>query len=313
MNLYFIKDGATYDATNASSGLNWRYELDTLAAELSVSITGGDFGVGDVVIMKDKGRELFRGVVVNESGKHTKDFICMDLGWYLNKNEVIVQFKKSTIYDAILHLTNKFGIPTELPDALKKVTVTKIYKDVGVGDILKELLEMATKVTNNRYYMRMYGGVLGIRGYWHDPIPIYGVGVDYSLGKSIENMSNKIVIVSNEEKNNRVYAEAKDDASIKKFGLLQTIETVEAEDKSKARNIAKNKLKELNKVTEDISITCVGNFDIVAGRRVTIHNEELKDTYLVKEVTHNYTNDRNYFCDLTLERWDNFVMGYTVG
>lgn len=313
MNLYVVKSGTTYDVTKAVSNLNWRYELDTLAGEMSFSITGGDFGVGDIIIMKSKERELYRGVIVSESGKHTKDYTCMDLGWYLNKNEVIVQFKKSTVYDAILHLTGKFSIPTELPAALKKITVTKVYKDVGVGDILKDLLETATKVTNHRYYMRMYGGVLAIRTFWRDPIAIYGVGVDYSLGKSIENMSNKIVIVSNEEKSTRVYAEAKDDASIKKFGLLQTIETVEAEDKSKARNIAKNKLKELNKVTEDISITCIGNFDIVAGRRVTIHNEELKDTYLVKEVTHNYTNDRNYFCNLTLERWDTFVMGYTVG
>lgn len=312
MNLYIIKDGSTYDVTKVSSGLSWSYELDTLAGELTVNITGGNFTVGDLLIMKDKGRELYRGVIVSESGKHTKQFTCFDFGWYLNKNEVIVQFKKSTVYNAILHLTNKFGIPTELPEALKKVTVTKIYKDVGVGDILKDLLEIATQKTGNRYYMRMLGGVLAIRTFHQNPIDIFGVGVDYSLGKSIENMSNKVLVVSGEEKNNKIYATVQDDKSIKKYGLLQTIETVEADDKSKARNIAKNKLKELNRVTEDISITCLGNFDIIAGRRVKIHNEELKDVYLVKEVTHNYTNDKNYFCDLTLERWENFVLGYST-
>lgn len=312
MNLYIIQNGNTYDVTKAASGLTWRYELETLAAELSFGVTGGGFAVGSVVIMKEKNREIFRGVIVTESGKDTVEYTCMDLGWYLNKNEVIVQFKKSTIYDAVLHLTKKFNIPTELPTSLKKATITKLYKDVGVGDILKELLETATAKTNTRYYMKMYGGVLAIRTYQRDPIPIYGVGVDYTLGRSIENMSNKVVIVSNEEKSSKVYAEAKDDASIKKYGLLQTIETVDAEDVSKARNIAKNKLKELNRITEDISVSCIGNYDIVAGRRVTIDNEELKGDFVVKEVTHTYANDRNYFCELTLERWETFVLGYTV-
>lgn len=312
MNVYIIKDGVTYDATKAASGISWRYELDTLAGELSISITGGNFTVGDIVILKEKNNEIFRGVIVTESGKNTKDYTCMDFGWYLNKNEIIVQFNKSTVYDAILHLTNKYGIPTELPAELKKITFTKIYKDVYVGDILKDLLEIATAKTNTKYYMRMFGGVLAIRTYWRDPIEVYGVGVDYSLGKSIEDMFNKVVVVSNEEKNNRVYAEVQDASSIKKYGLLQTIESVEADDLSKARNIAKNKLKELNRITEDISISCLGNYNIVSGRRIIIHNEELKGTYLVKEVTHNYTNDRNYFCDLTLERWDNFVLGYST-
>lgn len=312
MNLYIIQNGNTYDVTKAASGLTWRYELETLAAELSFGVTGGGFAVGSVVIMKEKNREIFRGVIVTESGKDTVEYTCMDLGWYLNKNEVIVQFKKSTIYDAVLHLTKKFNIPTELPTSLKKATITKLYKDVGVGDILKELLETATAKTNTRYYMRMYGGVLAIRTYQREPISIYGVGVDYTLGRSIENMSNKVVIVSSEEKSSKVYAEVKDDASIKKYGLLQTIETVDAEDVSKARNIAKNKLKELNRITEDISVSCIGNYDIVAGRRVTIDNEELKGDFVVKEVTHTYTNDRNYFCELTLERWETFVLGYTV-
>ncbi|MDF2612775.1 MAG: hypothetical protein K0S71_561 [Clostridia bacterium] len=303
MNIYIIKGSDIYDVTKLSSGISWSYDLDTLAATLSVSVSSGIFGVGDKIILKHGSREVYRGVIVGESGRHTKGFSCMDLGWYLNKNEVIVQFKKSTVYDAIIHLCNKFSIPVELPANLKIVKVTKIYKDVGVGDILKELLEMATLTTNNKYYMRMFGKVLAVRTFHREPIKISGVGLDYSLGRSIEDMSNKIIIVSSEENNKRVFAEAKDDKSIKNFGLLQTIESAEAEDVSKAKNIAKLKLKELNKITEDISFPCLGNFDIVAGRRVIVSNPELKGEYLVKGVTHNYKNDNNYFCDLTVERW----------
>lgn len=307
MRVYIVKGSDIYDVTQSAGAIQWKYELDTLAGTLSVSVASELFGVGDAVILKYEGREIYRGIIVSESGKQVKDFTCMDLGWYLNKNELIKQFNKSTVYDACVHLVNMYGIPLELPDKLKTATISKLYKDVAVGDILRDLLDHATKTTNNRYYMRMFGGVLAIRDFWRDPITVKGIGKDYDLGKTIENMSNKVVIVSNEEKNKRVYAEAKDDASIKKFGQLQTIESVEAEDLSKARNIAKNKLKELNKIEENFSFSCEGNFDIVAGRRVVIEDGELKGMYLVREVTHNYKNDRNYRCDLVVERWENFV------
>ncbi len=67
--------------------------------------------------------------------------------------------------------------------------------------------------------------------------------------------------------------------------------------------IAQNKLKELNKVNEDISITVLGDDNVRAGRILEIDNDifKLKGQYLVKDCTHMYQN-RTHTMDLTLEK-----------
>ena len=308
--IYIIKNDEIFDVSGLASDISWKYDIDGIAGELTFSLVSAEFGTGNVVVLKDKNKEVFRGIIVSEEGKEQKSFTCLDFGWYLSKNEIIVQFKDITVYQAVLHVMNKFGIPTELPDNLKNVKVTKIYKDVTVADILRDLLDFATLTTNNRYYMRMFSGVLAIRTYHRETIPIYGVGVDYSYGKSIENMYNKVLVVANEEESQVVYAELDDKESIKKYGMLQLIETAEADDMSQAKNLAKNKLKEVNKIEENLSLNCIGNYDLVPGRKVSIENLELKDTYVIKDVTHVYNSEEDYFCDLTLERWSTFVNSY---
>jgi len=108
------------------------------------------------------------------------------------------------------------------------------------------------------------------------------------------NLLNQIYFYCNNTK-------LEDDNNISKFGLLQEIETVEDKDISLARNIANNRLKELNRVNEDISIKLLGDDTVRAGRIINIDNDMFKmnGQYLVKDCTHSYHN-RVHTMDLTL-------------
>lgn len=295
------QDGKMWDVTGASSNVTWRYELETLAGEFNLTVSDSRFTVGDKILVKENGLEIFKGMVVRESGKHQKDLVCMDFGFNLNKNELIIQFNNISVKQAIIQLCGKFGLMVEIPDIPTKIK--KIYKDEPVSDIIKDLLSIATLETNNKYYMRVFGDVLAIRTYHREPIEVFNIGSEYTLESSVENLFNKVMIVGDGEKSTRIVATVEDAESIKRFGLLQTIETVSEEEQAKASNMAKNKLKDANKIEKNFSITCDGNYHLVSGRIARIKHEELKGDYLIKEVTHTYVNENNYRCNLTLERW----------
>ena len=73
-------------------------------------------------------------------------------------------------------------------------------------------------------------------------------------------MKNKILVVSNEQDEAEILATAQDEGNIKKYGCLQEVINVSPdEDEAKTRNIAKTKLKELNKVFKTANFQGFGN------------------------------------------------------
>lgn len=291
------------------SNISWTYSLDTIIGELSFSVRSSAYGVGDKVLLKEGDTVIFRGIIVGESGKTKKDLTVFDYGLYFTKNEVIKQFRKISVYNAIVNLCDAYEVKCTLPNSLQKAIISKIYKDITVVDVIQDLLTYARKTTGYRYHLRVMDNVLVISDYWKEPLNITDIGVDYSFSRSIEEMYNSVVIVGSAEDTVKVLAQANDDTSIKKYGLLQSVDTVDSENVAQARQIAKNNLTVLNVVQEDLSISCKGDYKLNTGKRVIIQGEELKGEYLITEITHTYKNDKNYRCDLKIRGWRSFVLG----
>ena len=117
-------------------------------------------------------------------------------------------------------------------------------------------------------------------------------------------MRNSILISSGDEKSNRIIAKAADESNISKFGLLQEVESVDDKEMGDAQNIANNRLKELNRVGENISVgPLLGDDNVRSGRILEIDNDmyKLKGQYLVKDCTHNYHN-RIHTMGITIEK-----------
>lgn len=325
--LTLVKDnGSVRDITRLSGNLSWRDSIDTLGMELNVNVArnvedrymrGLDIvELGDKIILKNNSDEIFRGIIVDLSTeKYKKAITAFDYAFYLNQSRTIIQFNKVKADDAIKQLCGKFNVPmgsiTSIP-----TTITKIYKDDTIADIIRDILKQATDSLGINYRLEMRAGKLHIEKYTDliikprfkpapnvasfNPLKVIG---SISKTESIADMRNSILISSSDEKSSRVVAEVKDDNNIAKFGLLQEVESVDDKDIAQARNIAQNKLKELNRIGQDISIKLLGDDNVRAGRILEIDNDmfDLKGQYLVKDCTHSYQN-RIHTMDLTLEK-----------
>ena len=322
-----IKDnGSQRNITNITGGLSWKDSIDTLGMELSFDtaknredryMKGYDLiEIGDKAILLNNNKELFRGIIVDlGTGVFNKNITAFDYAFYLNQSRTIVQFNKIKADDAIKQLCGKFNIPIGNIVSIP-IYISKIYKDDTIADIIRDILKQATDSLGIKYRLEMRAGKLYIEKYTDLIVtprfkpapniaafnPLYAIG-EISKSESIADMKNSILISSGDEKSSRIVAEARDENNITKFGLLQEVESVDDKDLSQAKNIAKNKLKELNKIGGDISILLLGDDKVRAGRILEVNNDmfELKGRYLVKDCTHTYHN-RIHTMDLTLEK-----------
>ncbi len=80
------------------------------------------------------------------------------------------------------------------------------------------------------------------------------IGKDYSISRSMEDMINNVIAVNNDGK---VLANVKDNNSIKIFGELTDIVSVEDKNTSQANNIIRNELKEKNKVKKELTFNTI--------------------------------------------------------
>jgi len=314
--LLLLKDtGQSYNLTQLIGSLEWRDTIDTLGMELSFDKAHSDekymashdiVELGDKVALMNNGIEVFRGIVTDEDidGRFGRSYVAFDYAFYLNKSKTIIQFNKSKASESIKKLCDKFGVSIGNIIPISTL-ITKIYKDNTIAEIILDILEQATKETGIKYRLEMRAGKLYIEKYTdlivsatYQPAAnlakfdvTKAIG-DISSSRSIQDMKNSIIITSSDEKSSRVYAEVKDDTNIKRYGLLQDVQSVEDKDISQAMNIAKNQLKLLNKITEDTSIELLGNDQVRAGRILVIDEPVtgLSGQYLVKECTHTLDN-----------------------
>ncbi|AOY76688.1 XkdQ/YqbQ family protein [Clostridium formicaceticum] len=325
--IFLIKNNPqSLNITQLCASLTWRDSLDTLGMQFSFDVarnkedrymTNWDLvEIGDKLILTNNNIEVFRGIITDLGiERYKKTITAFDYAFYLNQSKIIIQFKKITATDAIKQLCSKFNVPVGNITSIS-TQITKIYKDKTVAEIIKDILDQATNETGTKYRLEMREGKLYIEKY-EDLIvipifkpasniaPFNALNAIGSINKteSIQAMRNSIQITSGDEQSTRVVATVEDAANIAKYGLLQDVESIDDKNISQAKNIAENKLKDSNKVHEDISLELLGDDKVRSGRILEINNETfgLSGRYLVKECTHTY-NNRIHKMSITVEK-----------
>lgn len=284
--------------------LSWSDSLDTIACEISFkSLTKLDDGAKFLLTDSDA-NELFRGIITDCEEDKDKIFTYsgFDYGFYLNKNDVIIQFKDIRTDTAIKQLCAKVEIPAGEICPIS-APVKKIYKGNTVSDIISELLETASKKTGDKYVMRCLNGKLTIENSFRkiDPsiqiaqnvlIKVCDTAGSITYKRSIQDLKNSVQLVDSQEKSTFVTASAKDNKNISKFGLLQHVETQDKDEKTSKNTIVQNLLKSLNKVKESISIEFLGSDDVKKGVFLTLDYAEygLSGEYYIKSSNHTIEN-----------------------
>lgn len=277
--------------------------------------------IGSILKVYDQNQTqpFYVGIVTDL--EHTNDvnkysYSGFDVGFYLNKNEVIKQFKKETnIRQAITELCKEYQINLSyIPNF--KATVKKIYKDTIFADIIKDMLNIEKSKGGLRdLYIDCKNGNLSINRYQIEQnlTTIIGNGflVNYDetysnikTKKSFQELKNRVLISDNKEKNIK-YVEEKNDASIRTYGLLTAVETVDSSKKVSYKKLANDKLQELNKIKEEISLSLLSDYKISKGKLIdfTISDYGLTGVYLVTSATHTIDNTKEVV-DVSIAKYE---------
>lgn len=302
------------DISDIIGNLMWRDTVDTLGVEVDFELPINrydkkfeflyDITLGDPIqILNAKGEVLVQAIIVTETpnGKITS-FTAYDMAWYLNKSTVIKQFKKMIGNDCVKSLCKEIGIDVEVSGLDTKID--KIYKDKAVSEVIKDIIEQCSQFNSKKFFIEFDKNKLIVSPY--KKIKVFGtfemqkdkfININENIGgvslsKSIVDMKNSVLVVTENKGAIRTIGEEQDSKSIEKYGKLQEVVTLDEKEFSKANLVAKNELKKLNRITEDFSIDVLGDDNVKSGRVIDIDLPlfNLKGEYLIKESNHTISN-----------------------
>lgn len=307
------KDGQSSEITDLVSNLSWSESLDTVGLSLSFAVPDTKekyipqllIMAGDIVTVNNDDGELIRAVVVNVSRDFPKRTVkAFDYGFYLNKNDIVIQFKNKSVSECLKDLFSKVGVSVgNICDMPAKVNGVYIK---NVNEIIKELIKIQQDNDGKKYYYELRGKDLYVFQLSDTPIeyifkPAVNVAafdvtdkIAHSRGKythSIENLKNRVTAIINSKTTGNMPAveyTVSDDESIKKYGLLAENYNVNSEDLDNIKNLANNELKEKNKLKRELSMDFIGHDNARAGRVMHIVDEYLglDDYFRIKSVNH---------------------------
>ncbi len=302
------------DITDYTGNISWRDSVDTLGVELSFDVAVNrydknfsfllDITLGDrVQLINEQGESLLQCIIVSESpNEKTTSFTAYDMAWYLNKSTVIKQFKKMVGNDCIKSLCKEIGIKVEVSGLGNKID--KIYKDKTVSDVIWDIIEQCSQHNSKRFFIEMDKGILKIGPFKKIKVTgKYQMHKDFfldvqqnagnvSLNRSIVDMKNSILVVTENKKAVRTVGKEQDSESIKRYGKLQQVVVLDEKEHKKANLIAKNELKKLNKITENFSLDVLGDDKVKSGRVIVLDLPffNIKGEFFIKESNHSLQN-----------------------
>ncbi|MGL5413089.1 XkdQ/YqbQ family protein [Cetobacterium sp.] len=312
--LKLIQGEKITDISKMAGSINLTTSIDTLGASFEFSMPRNfkdsnyalteTIKTGDIIKFENE-KNIFTGVIVDiDTLKFSKEIKCFDFYFYLNKNKVIKQFNSLNASSCIENLLKSIGAKIGKIERIA-TSIDKIYKNRTVAEIIDDILKIVNDETGKKYLLEIEGTTFNLVAYRKIKVQvtnnIFGMP---TLTESIADMKNVVLVVSNDSEDESIYAKAEDKESIKKYGMLQEIVEVDPDkdDISKVRNIAAQKLKELNKVLTTSSLDVLGNDELRAGRLLDVEIKEfgIKEEFLIKSCTHIFPKG-NHICNLELE------------
>ncbi len=291
---YIVGKGyTTKEIIGYSNNLSWSNDVDTLATSLSFdSILDLAEGRSKIILKKDK-IVVFEGIIVSKTNKENiHSYTAMDYAFYLNKNKYVMQFRNVYAKTALQQICKKVGINNSI--IWLGTRINKLYYQESLSDIIKDILEQCKREIGTNYIMEMQGKTLYINRLVDLKInATLLIGKDYSVSRSMEEMQNRIVAVSNDGK---ILADIKDTKNIKTYGELSDIISLEDKNTSQAYNIAKNELREKNKTKKELTFNTIdtGKGIYINSNRiikVDVRKYGVNGWYRIKSTQHTLNNN----------------------
>lgn len=277
--IYHLRDGIKTDITDIVGQITWQGSNDQLSRRLDIT-TVNSFSIapGDWLVLQDEGRELFRGIVFT-TFRTTEDTItpyAFDPLIYLDKSKDDYKFERTTDKKVIETLCTRFNIPVGGIEGNKSIPKL-LLREKGLAELIKELDTGYNLFFKEGKLYREKKGKQVLQ--W---VLDGNLITRATVKESIEDMKNSIRVIEGSK-----LTVIKDDALIKKYGLLQ--EVIE-EEYGKGISKAKELLKELGRVFKETDLECIGFNECISGAYVKVEEKQtgLSDMFEITSDTHNY-------------------------
>ncbi|HWR61003.1 MAG TPA: hypothetical protein VN580_05290 [Clostridia bacterium] len=280
--IYHLRDGIKTDITDIAGQITWQGSDDQLSRRLDITtVSSFSIAPGDWLVLQDEGVELFRGIVFT-TFRTTEDTItpyAFDPLIYLDKSKDDYKFERTTDKKVIETLCSRFDIPVGSIEGNKPITKL-LLREKGLAELIKELDTGYNLFFKEGKLYREKKGKQVLQ--W---VLDGNLITRATVKESIEDMKNSIRVIEGSK-----LTVIKDDALIKKYGLLQ--EVIE-EEYGKGISKAKELLKELGRVFTETDIECIGFNECISGTYVKVEEKQtgLSDMFEIMSDTHNYDGE----------------------
>jgi len=327
--------GDTWDVSNLVNNVKWVTDLNFAAGTLTFDLLFDNSFYpqnGDVVEFQWDSQKIFYGYIFKVTFKEDKKFsiTAYDKTRYL-KNEDSLVWPISTISDRFDTVCKMAEISHKVINGSDYKLPAEVADSKTYFDMLKSSIDKTQKATNQMYYVFANYDVVELRKAPYNELNII-VGdqsllTGFSFEKSIDEAANSVrIIKKNQAESQQTSSTASDDnessgddptktsfnftdssaANVQDWGKLQTVEN--AKDKAndaQMKQRADELLKEKNRETYTLSLTCLGDTSLVAGNSVNVQISDLSNagfwisnTAIIK-ATHTFGTD--YKCDLEMK------------
>lgn len=288
----------------------------TLTLSISNTLNADDdaiaFELGKEIRFYVDGVGLFRGVIftytIAQDGDAT--IIAHDENVYLTKNVDTRKFVKMTAGAIVKEVAKAYEITTGTIASTGYVIPRLILKNMTLWDMIVTALTETRAQNGRKFYAYSRGGALYLREKKDEVVRwILEDGVNIltaNRSQSIEEMRTSVKAIGGDNEDKPVISVAKNKALSDDYGLMQHVEPADSRStRSQIDQLAKEKLKELGKVTEDVSVEALGITEVVAGAAVYAFESmtRLVGGFYVNADTHTFSNG-NHRMSLTLSKTD---------
>lgn len=304
--VFCIEDNKRYEITSmVKDTISWGKTIDEFAQKLSFELYAyklegmpiNPVKLGSIIEIQSEKIEFSGIVISNDESKGSISYSAVDFTFYFTQNEEIYQFQKVKASSCIESIILSMDAPIGIIDRVD-VEIDKIYFNSSAGGVIKDIIKIigAKKGIKFRFYFR--SGKFHFRretdsistfevDFFKKKYNVADLSKDVSVSRSIENLKNSIKVVIKNNETEYKSTESKDKKSIDKYGLLQKVEVIEANNPNDSKSIADNLLKKRNLVEEKVKIVIPWVDNLYDGDNIIIKNSLIDGLYTIKSFTKN--------------------------
>ncbi|TPR21453.1 late control protein D [Apilactobacillus timberlakei] len=306
---FIIKRRTQNQAWNAKSlvtNVKYSNDMNYAAGELTFDLIEVNDGFaihnGDVVMFEWDSHKIFKGYVFKYDFKQgaTYSVTAYDGLRYFKSNDSMV-FPTNTLGQRFNTICGYLELPHKVIAMPKHKLKAELSDNKSYFSMLQSGIDSTRRAGDGHYFLRDNCGTIELRKYPHYQLKMIigdkSLVTDYTLSRSIDQAANIVKVVKSATKKGqkKINTETASGNTIKKWGKLIKIEQNSSKmNAAQMKQHAKNVLKAVNKQTNTLKLTAIGNVYLMAGNSVTVKINDLKQVgigtkrYLISKATHNF-------------------------